>query len=59
VGIGSLFNETDHRRGPNEYQISKRELQRVREALAAIAEVTESVTRVEYRRAPRRSRRRR
>jgi transcriptional regulator with XRE-family HTH domain len=58
VGIGSLFVETDHHRAPNEYQISKRELQRVREALESIVEVTDSVARVESRRPPRRSRQR-
>jgi transcriptional regulator with XRE-family HTH domain len=58
VGIGSLFIETDHHRAPNEYQISRRELQRVRQALESIVEVTESVASSKSRSTPRRSRRR-
>jgi transcriptional regulator with XRE-family HTH domain len=56
VGVGSLFVEMDHHHAPNDYQISKRELQRVRDALESIVEVTDSVARIEYPRPPRRSR---
>ncbi len=43
INIAALFAESDHARVSDEYQISKRDLQVVREALQSIAHVTESL----------------
>ena len=54
VNIATLFAESDHLRFPDEYQISKRDLQVVREAVQSIAHVADSLG-TAYRR-PRRRR---
>jgi transcriptional regulator with XRE-family HTH domain len=56
VPVSSLLVETDTPSGPLEYQISRRELLRVREALDSIVEITDSVSNVEYPRPRRRPR---
>lgn len=60
ISIAMLFNEADHHRTPEQYQITKRELLRVREALDSIAEVTDALARdPSYPLPPRRRRRKR
>jgi transcriptional regulator with XRE-family HTH domain len=44
VSVAALFVESDHHRSPEEYQISKRDLQVVREALQSIEEITDAVS---------------
>lgn len=54
INIATLFAESDHHRFADEYQISKRDLQMVREALQSIAHITESLGSPSYPRARRR-----
>lgn len=44
VSVGALFVESEHHRPPEEYQISKRDLQVVREALQSIEDITDAVS---------------
>lgn len=48
VGVATLFADPEPRRLPADYQISKGELQRVREALESIADIADNVTKISY-----------
>lgn len=54
INIATLFAESDHHRLSDEYQISKRDLQVVREALQSIAHIAESLGMTPYPRIRRR-----
>lgn len=56
VGIAALFVETDRQQLPEDYQISKRDLQVMREALQSIDDITKAVSNQSYRSARRRKR---
>lgn len=56
VSLSALFLASDDYRRPDEYQISKHDLQLVREALESISDVTNFVSNPSYRRTRQRRR---
>jgi XRE family aerobic/anaerobic benzoate catabolism transcriptional regulator len=57
VSVSELMGEAERQRSPAaEYRISKRDLQVVREAVASIGELVETITSPPYRLKPRRKR---